>query len=89
MCVILPYRGDFTVQFDHETPPTNVFQLLKQACFKMGKVSLKIWQNETSAAKPLQQHLNQRFVYARFMWGEYTRESLCCMCVTTVIRVWI
>ena len=67
--VVFSCRRDFQVPFDGETL-TSVFSLLQQACLEMAKISHNIHQRETSADKP--SHLiYQKFVYNRFMWGEY------------------
>ena len=63
-------RGDFYVYFDGNNS-TSAFQLLQEACFQMCRISHSGMQRKkTSAAKQSEQHLYQRFVYSRFMWGK-------------------
>ena len=52
--------------FNGETP-ISVFYLLKQACIEMARISHMTCCKD----KPLSTYVYPRFVYNRFMWGEY------------------
>jgi len=69
ICVLLPCRRDFAVQFGNEES-TSVFYLLQQAFIQMAKISHHIHQREVNVANQPKQFLYRRFVYNRFMWGE-------------------
>ena len=69
ICVLLPCRRDFAVQFGSEES-TSVFYLVQQACIQMAKISHHIRQREVNVANQPKQFLYRRFVYNRFMWGE-------------------
>lgn len=57
--------------FDSETP-TSVFQLLQDACIEMARISSQFWRKKASVSKPYHQ---KKFVYSRFMWGEFVVTS--------------